>query len=79
MENSPAPQCSCSNRSDNDGDEVCNDLRLDGKWKHNRVCEGTPGCEPFQAGGFSIQILTANGALSSKFGDLPSWKTLLMD
>lgn len=78
VENSPAPQRSCSDRSDNDRDKVCNDLRLDGEWKHHRVCEGTPGCKPFQAGGFSIQILIASGALR-KLGHLSSWKTLPMD
>jgi len=58
MENPPTPQCPVADRSDDVGESVRNDIGLDGEWKHQRLCEGTPGCKPIGTGKFSVQNLT---------------------
>jgi len=34
MEDPPAPECLAADRGDDVRDSVCDDIRLDGKWKH---------------------------------------------
>ena len=41
VEGPPASECSAADRSDNVWDPICNDIRLDGKWEYQQLCEGT--------------------------------------
>ena len=59
MEDSPAPECSATNRSDDVRSSVRDDIGLDGERKHQRFRESAPGCKPVGAGGFSAQSITA--------------------
>ena len=54
MESSPASKCPASDRSDDVQDPVRNGVRLDGKWEHQRLCEGTSGSKPVEAGRISV-------------------------
>jgi hypothetical protein len=66
VENTPASKRPAAYRSDNVRGSFRNDIRLDGKWKHQRLCEGAPGCEPVKPGKFFIRNLTvfASGSLT---------------
>ena len=65
MENPSASECATVNRSDNVRDSVCNGIGPDGERKHQRLREGTPGCQPGGTGGLFILGLS----LSCKFSD----------
>jgi hypothetical protein len=57
VENAPASECPIADRSDHVRDSVCDGIRLDGQWKHQRLREGTPGCESVGAGMLLSQSL----------------------
>jgi len=50
VEDPPASKRPAIIRSDNVREPVCNDIRLDGKRKHQRLREGVPGRKPVGAG-----------------------------
>ena len=41
MENPPTSERPTTDRSDDVGVSVCNDIGLDGEWEHQQVREGT--------------------------------------
>jgi len=55
MEFPSAPECPATAWSDDDWITVRDGVRLDGKRKHQRLCEGTPRCKPAGTGRLSIQ------------------------
>jgi hypothetical protein len=58
VENPSASKCPAADWSDNDRGSVCNDIRVDGEWEHQRLREDAPGCKPVGAGKFLIRNLT---------------------
>jgi hypothetical protein len=56
----PASERPVTDRSDDVRGSVRNDIGLDGKWEHQRLCEGTPGCKPIGPGRLSIQKLAVS-------------------
>ena len=54
LENPPASERSAPDWSNNGREPVCNGVRLDGEWKHQRLREGTPGCKPAGASTFFV-------------------------
>ena len=48
MEDSPSPECIVAVRCRNDWDSVCDDIRVDEEWDHQRVSEAR-GCKPVAA------------------------------
>ena len=59
VENPPASERLAAGRSDDVRGSVRNDIRLDDEWKHQRLREDTPGCNPVGAGRLFTQGLTA--------------------
>ena len=57
MESPPASECAAVNRSDDVRYSVRNGVGLDGEWKYQRLCEGTPGCKSDRAGKMFIESL----------------------
>ena len=49
MESPPSSECAATVRCDDDRGSVHNGLRVDGKWYHHRVCEGTCRCRSYGA------------------------------
>jgi len=58
VESPPASERSATDRSDNVRVSVCNGVRLDDQWKHQRLHKGTPRGRPSGAGKPSIQSCT---------------------
>ena len=58
MENPPTSECPTTTRSDDVRDSVRDGIRLDGKWKHQRVREDASGCKPARPGKPFIQSIT---------------------
>ena len=59
MENPPASERATTDRSDDVRDSVCDDIRLDGRWKHQQFREGKPGFKPVGVGRPFVPGLTA--------------------
>ena len=45
VEGSSSSERIAAARSHNDREPVRNGVGVDGEWKHQPICEGTPGCE----------------------------------
>ena len=67
VESPPASEYPAADRGYDVRGSVCDDIRLDGERKHQRLREGTPGCQPVGTGGFFTQILTVFGSNSLMF------------
>jgi hypothetical protein len=70
MENPSASECPAADWSDNGQGSVCNDIRVDGQWEHQRLREDAPGCKPVGAGRFFIRNLTTLASRSLMIGYL---------
>jgi len=55
MESSPAPKSVAFGWGCDGQEYVCHGVGVDGKWEHQRVCDGTPGCESFRTRKFFIR------------------------
>ena len=64
MEDSPASKRATVNRSDDVRCSVRDGIGLDGKWKHQRLCEDKPECKPDRAGKLFIESLAVFAASS---------------
>ena len=78
MENSPASERRAVDRSGGVRDSAHDDIRLDGEWNHQRVCEGAPGCRPVGTGRIFIRTPTSSLHAHQRSDDLPSWGMLLV-
>ena len=58
VENPPTSKHPVADRGDDVRDSVCDGIRLDGRRKHQRLCEGTPRCKSVGTGMLLTQDLT---------------------
>ena len=64
VETTAPPEHPATDRSDNVRESVRNDIGLDDEWKHQQLCESTPGCESVGVGRFLTQSLAASTSSS---------------
>jgi len=70
MESLPASECLAADRRVNVRDSIRDDIRLDGEWKHQRLCEGASRCEPVGTGKLFVQIFVVFASSSLTSGQL---------
>ena len=75
LENLPTSERPAADRSDDVRESVRNGVGLDGKRKHQRLREGTPGCRPVGTGRLFNRSFTVSASSLLMVGDLFSWGT----